>query len=105
MKTAALAAVTCMAVSGPAAAGPAFTCGGFAMLGGAQIVCSHIDPAAPAQICSFSWALMGSDEAPGVVSGSFLLPPGATNATVYTGSGYTYALSNPIILCQGRKAG
>jgi hypothetical protein len=88
----------------PAAlAAPAFTCGGFAILGGAQILCSQTDPVAPAQICNFSWTLMGSGAGPTVVNGSFLLTPGVANATVYQGSGYSYALSNPIILCQSHQ--
>jgi hypothetical protein len=39
-----------------------------------------------------------------VVSGSFLLAPGISNDAVYQGSGFSYALSNPIVLCQGRKS-
>ncbi len=88
---------------GPALARPAFTCGGFALLGGAQLICSHVDPAAPSQFCNFSWDLMGTPAGTTVVSGSFLLTPGLTNATVYQGSGFSYALSNPIVLCQARK--
>lgn len=86
-----------------AVAGPAFSCGGFAMLGGAELACSHIDPSAPTQICNFSWALMGAN-GQSVVQGSFLLTPGMTNAAVYQGSGFSYALSSPIVLCQGSKA-
>jgi hypothetical protein len=87
---------------GPAMAAPAFSCGGAAMLGGAQLICSHVDPQAPAQICTFSWALMSS-AGPTVVTGSFLLAPGISNATEYQGSGFPYALSNPIVLCQASK--
>jgi hypothetical protein len=93
-----------MAVAPPALAAPAFSCGGFALQGGAQLVCSHIDPTAPAQMCTYSWSLMGGDGLD-VVSGSFLLAPGMSNLTVYQGSGFSYAISNPIVLCQGRKAG
>jgi len=64
------------------AAQPAFSCAGFAQLGGAQLLCSHTDPAAPTQICTFSWSLAGPGGSPTVVQGSFLLTPGLTNATV-----------------------
>jgi hypothetical protein len=88
----------------PAAlAAPAFTCGGFAILGGAQLLCSQTDPVAPAQICNFSWTLMSASTGQTVVSGSFLLMPGLTNAIVYQGTGYSYALSNPVVLCQTRQ--
>jgi hypothetical protein len=80
------------------------SCGGFAMLGGAQINCSHVQPTAPAQVCTFSWALMTTGNTLSTVQGSFLLPPGANNMTVYQGSGFNAALSNPIVLCQGRKS-
>ena len=40
-----------------------------------------------------------------VVSGSFVLPTGVENSAVYQGSGFAYALSTPIVLCQGRKNG
>ena len=90
----------------PAAAGaPAFSCAGFAQLGGAQILCSHTDPAAPSQICSFSWTLSGPGGTPTVAQGSFLLTPGQSNATVYQGSGFSYALGNPVVLCQARRSG
>ena len=90
---------------GPAAAGAAFSCGGFAQLGGAQLICSHVDPAASTQICTYSWTLAGAGGSPSVVQGSFMLVPGQSNVTVYQGSGYSYALSTPVVLCQGRKAG
>jgi hypothetical protein len=38
-----------------------------------------------------------------VVEGTFLLPPGAANVTVYQGSGFDSALSNPIVICRGDK--
>ncbi len=89
---------------GRAAAGqPAFSCGGFAQLGGAQLLCSHTDPAAPPQVCTFSWSLAAPGGSPTVVQGSFLLTPGLTNATVYQGSGFAYALANPVVLCQARR--
>ena len=86
----------------PARAAQAVSCGGAAMLGGAQLSCSHVDPHAPAQVCTFSWALVDSGNVTRVVEGSFLLPPGSVNANVYQGSGFTAALSQPIVLCQGR---
>ncbi len=90
-----------------AAAGPAFaktivSCGGAALLGGAQLLCSHIDPKEPAQLCTFSWALATSTNQTQVVQGSFLLPPGASNVQVYQGGGFAHALSEPIVLCQGK---
>lgn len=98
------AAALALVVAGPAAAAPAFSCGGFAMAGGAELLCSHVDPKAPAQVCTYSWTLLASaTNAASVVGGSFLLPPGVSNAIVYQGSGYTSALSPPVILCQGRK--
>ena len=90
--------------AGSALATSDFSCGGFAMLGGAQLVCSHTNPSAPAQFCTFSWALMGSS-GQSIADGSFMLLPGIQNATVYQGSGYTGELSNPIVLCQASKAG
>ena len=80
------------------------SCGGFAMLGGAQINCSHMVPKAPTQFCTFSWSLMTVGGAPDIIEGSFLLPPGASNAMVYQAGGFNSALSNPIILCQGKKS-
>jgi hypothetical protein len=88
-----------------AQAGSAFSCGGFAQLGGAQLMCSHIDRKAPPQICTFSWALMSMTSGLQVAQGSFLLPPGVENATVYQGSGFSGELSPPIVLCQAKKSG
>ena len=99
-----IAAVTALAGwPGIAVAKQAVSCGGAAMLGGAQLNCSHVEPAAPPQLCTFSWALhtMAGDQK--VVEGSFLLPPGAANVTVYQGSGFDSALSNPIVICRGNK--
>jgi hypothetical protein len=81
----------------------AVSCGGAAMMGGAQLACSHVTPEAPAQFCTFSWDLMTTENGQQIVEGSFMLPPGASNVTVYQGSGFASALSNPIVLCQGRK--
>ena len=91
-----------LAGGGIAAAAAAFNCGSFAMMGGAEILCSHIDPSAPAQICNFSWDLMSSETGQTIVNGTFTLPPGVSNAVVYQGSGFSYPLANPIILCQGQ---
>ena len=93
-----------LSLGGPATAGPAYSCAGFAMVGGAELACSHIDPKAPPQICSYSWALLNTANVPTVVQGSFLLPKGAANAIIYQGSGFISALSNAIVLCQGRKS-
>ena len=32
-----------------------------------------------------------------------MLPPGASNVTVYQGSGFDSALSDPIVICRGGK--
>ncbi len=90
--------------SGAAQAEPAVSCGGFAMLGGAQISCSHVAPKQPTQVCTFSWTLMTSTNTPQVVQGSFLVTPGTINMTVYQGAGFNSALGNPIVLCQGKKS-
>jgi hypothetical protein len=88
--------------SATAEAAPAYACGGFALAGGAQLLCSHIDPKAPTQTCSFFWSLMTTDNRTDVVQGTFLLVPGTANAVVYQGFGFNEALANPIVLCQGR---
>lgn len=98
-------AMALLLVPVPASAGPAFTCGGFAQLGGAQLLCSHVDPAAPAQICTYSWTLAGAGGAPSVAQGSFVLTPGQENVTVYQGNGFDHALGTPVVLCQARKTG
>ena len=98
-----LTVLVLMTAATPVLAAAPFSCGGFAMLGGAQLICSHTDPTAPAQICTYSWSLAGPNGTLNVVQGSFLLTPGLTNATVYQGSGASYELSPPVILCQGRK--
>ncbi len=95
-----------LSANGAALAAPsAVSCGGAAMLGGAQLLCSHVEPKAPAQLCTFSWALMTTDNVSKVVDGSFLLPPGASNVAVYQGTGFNSQLSGPIVLCQGKKGG
>ena len=97
----------CLAVGpgAPALARAPFSCAGIALAGGAELLCSHTDPDAPTQTCSFSWTLMTVGNQQSVVSGSFLLPTGVANSAVYQGSGFAYALSSPIVLCQGRKDG
>ena len=82
----------------------AVSCGGAALLGGVQLLCSHVDPKAPAQICSYSWALATPTNQTQIVQGSFLLPPGASNVEVYQGAGFARAMSEPIVLCQGKKS-
>jgi len=75
-----LRTVTVAAILGcalPAAAKDAVSCGGAAMLGGAQLNCSHVEPKAPPQFCTFSWALHTPAGGQQVVEGSFMLPPGA----------------------------
>ena len=74
------------------------------MLGGAQLACSHVAPKQPAQFCTFSWTLMTLTNTMSTVTGSFMVPPGAVNTTVYQGVGFNAALSNPIVLCQGKKS-
>lgn len=85
------------------AEGKAVNCAGMAMLGGAQLVCSHVAPKAPTQFCTYSWSLHSTEAGQQIVEGSFMLPPGAKNVTVYQGSGFDSAYSNPIVLCRGRK--
>lgn len=97
--------VGCLIASvGTASAAAPFSCGGFALLGGAQLLCSHVDSHAPTQMCTFSWALTTLDGMPIVQQGSFVLPPGSVNATIYQGSGYAGELSTPIVLCQAKRS-
>ncbi len=105
MNRTALGAAALLLGTVPGVAAPAFSCGSFAMMGGAQMICSHVDPRAPMQFCTYSWALVTTANAPTVVEGSFLLPPGVTNATVYQGSGFSSEMSNPIVMCHGQKTG
>jgi hypothetical protein len=92
-----------MSAAGSAAAKSAVSCGGAALLGGAQLLCSHVEPRAPAQLCTFSWALATATNQTQVVQGSFLLPPGASNVQVYQSGGFTHAMSGPIVMCQGKR--
>jgi hypothetical protein len=91
--------------STPAVGKTIVSCGGAALLGGVELVCSHVDPTAPPQICTFSWALATPTNQTQVVEGSFLIPPGTSNFMAYQGSGFSRALSEPIVLCQGRRSG
>ncbi len=92
-----------IATTSPALAKTIVSCAGAALLGGAQLLCSHVDPSEPAQLCTFSWALATPANQTQVVEGSFLLPPGASNVEVYQSGGFTRAMSEPIVLCQGRR--
>ncbi|HVZ00145.1 MAG TPA: hypothetical protein VHA35_11610 [Dongiaceae bacterium] len=89
----------------PAEAAPLVACGGAAMQGGAQLMCSHTDPDKPAQFCTFSWDLMTAENTSQVVQGSFLIPPGAANVQVYQGAGFISAITEPIVICRGKKSG
>ena len=89
------------AYAAPALANDAVSCGGAAMLGGAQLNCSHVQPKAPPQFCTFSWSLHTMTGDQKIVEGSFMLPPGASNVQVYQGNGFDSALSNPIVICRG----
>jgi hypothetical protein len=91
-----------IATTSPALAKTIVSCGGAALLGGAQLLCSHVAPREPAQLCTFSWALATPTNQTQVIQGSFLLPPGASNVQVYQGGGFTHAMSEPIVLCQGK---
>jgi len=92
-----------LACAGPAAAKSAVSCGGAVLLGGAELLCSHVNPREPTQLCTFSWALSTPANQIQVVNGSFLLAPGASNVQVYQGAGFARATSEPIVLCQGKR--
>ncbi|TPM30307.1 hypothetical protein FJ955_10965 [Mesorhizobium sp. B2-2-2] len=97
-----VAAVTALlGYPGAATAKEAVSCGGAAMLGGAQLNCSHVEAEAPPQFCTYSWALHTPAGDRKIVEGSFALPPRASNVTIYQGSGFDSALSNPIVICRG----
>ncbi len=87
----------------PALAKTIVSCGGAALLGGAQLICSHVAPREPAQLCTFSWALATPSNQTQVVQGSFLIEPGVANLQVYQGAGFVHAMSEPIVLCQGKR--
>ena len=88
---------------GAASAKTAVNCAGAALLGAAQLLCSHVDPKAAAQLCTFRWELATSANQVQLAQGSFLIPPGASNVQVYSAAGFVRAVSPPIVLCQGRK--
>jgi len=88
---------------GIASAEHAVSCGGVAMLGAAQLSCSHVEPKASAQLCTFSWSLHTPNGDQRIVEGSFLIAPGTSNITVYQASGFDSALSNPIVVCRGKE--
>ncbi len=90
-------------ILGSAQAAPKVACGGAAMMGGAQLLCSNVDQGHAVQTCTYSWSLVTMDGISTVVQGSFRLPPGTSNAIVYQGSGFSAALSEPIILCEGHR--
>jgi hypothetical protein len=100
-----IAGIMALLASTPAVAKTIVSCGGAALLGGVQLLCSHVDPTAPAQVCSYSWALATPANQTQIVEGTFLIPPGTSNLMVYQGSGFSRALSEPIVLCQGRRGG
>ena len=90
-------------IARPAFAASVVNCGGAALVGGAELLCSHLNPRAPTQLCTYSWALATAANQTQVVSGSFLLEPGASNVIVYQSGGFVRAVSGPIVLCQGRR--
>jgi hypothetical protein len=91
------------AMASPAAAKSAVSCGGAVLLNGTELLCSHVDPKEPEQFCTYSWALATLTNQTQIVQGSFLLPPGASNIVVYQGGGFIRAMSEPIVLCQGKR--
>ncbi len=101
-----LSAWSCLAIlqipvaSSAIAAPSPVRCNGAALSGGAQMLCSHTQPRAPAQTCTYSWALVTLENQTNVVSGSFLIQPGASQRQVYRGSGFDHAAFPPIVLCQ-----
>lgn len=103
----ALASVTIavgLIAASPASARTTVQCAGAAMSGGAQLICNHVVPTAPAQLCTYTWALATMDNVTQVVTGTTLVPPGARNMTVYQGSGFAHAMGEPIVMCQGKRS-
>jgi hypothetical protein len=94
-----------IAAAGPAAASSVVSCDGEALLSGALLFCSHLDPKQPPQLCTFSWTLATPANRSQIVEGTFLLPPGSSNVQVYEGAGFIRAMSGPIVLCQGKRGG
>ena len=99
-----LALLLCCA-PGPAPAAAAFSCGGAAVAGAAELLCSHADPAAGAQICTYSWTLAPANGGATAVQGSFMLTPGERDVAVYQGAGFSAALAPPVVMCQGLRRG
>ncbi len=93
------------AMVSPAFARTVVNCAGAALVGGAQLICSHVDPRSPAQLCTYSWALATTSNQTQVIEGTFLIAPGANNVTIYQGVGFSHAMSNPIVMCQGKRRG
>ena len=87
--------------SGPAAAAAPFSCAGVVQAGAAELFCSHTDPAAAAQICTYSWTLAPANGGASVVQGSFMLVSRQENAAVYQGAGFNAALGTPVVMCRG----
>ena len=54
-----LAGLAWLAMAAPAVGKTVVSCGGAALLSGVELLCSHVDPSAPAQVCNYSWALAG----------------------------------------------
>jgi hypothetical protein len=98
-----LVAILILLSAAPADAASAVRCGGAALLSGAELLCSHTDPRKPTQLCTFSWALATVSNQTQIVQGSFLLPPGSSNVQVYAGAGFSHAMSQPIVMCQGKR--
>jgi hypothetical protein len=92
-----------LGLAGPAAAQTVVSCGGAVAAGGAELLCSHVNPRAPAQLCTYSWALSTPANQIQIVDGDFLLPPGSSNVQVYQGAGFARATSEPIVICQGKR--
>jgi hypothetical protein len=93
----------CMSGQNASAAPKVAKCAGAALQGGARLICGHADPAQPDQFCTFSWSLSTISNETRIVNGSFSLPAGARNLTVYEGEGFARAVSAPIVMCQGRR--
>src|ERR1700722_6684762 len=99
------AAALTIAAASSANASSVVSCGGEALLSGALLLCSHLDPKQPPQLCTFSWTLATPDNRAQIVEGNFLLPPGSANVQVYQGAGFIRAMSQPIVLCHGKRSG
>lgn len=103
VKSVAAGGLVAILVSGSAGGAPVVSCNGSALVIGTFLLCSHNDPRQPPQLCSFSWALVTSANQTQVVDGSFWILPGISNFQVYSGAGFTRAMSNPIVICKGKQ--